>query len=199
MTSFDHLISELSERFESDPVVPPGLGPDAGIALFPVDADTDPDELLELRPGLRRKGALLFFYEPPTGEDEFVVGVADTTDPLVVVERLGVHGVPGPDTARILAFLRDLMATDPLDIQTISDHAIGGAFLSPPRNLKATARRIYEGCPNVYEHLHELLQEEPGAAEDLGLPEGLPWHDPIEVLAAALAQGPDVFFFWDEG
>ncbi len=198
MTPFDRLVHDLSERFGADPVVPPGLGPDAGIVLFPVDPDLDPDDVLAERESVRRQGAFLFFYEPPTGEDEYVVGLADTPDPFAVIERLGVRGVPGPSTADIVAFLRGITATDPIDITTIAAHAVGGLFIQPPRNLRALARRVYEGCPLVYENLKAILEEEPEAAEDLNLPEDLPWHDPIEVLTAALGQGPDVFFFWDE-
>lgn len=198
MSTFEQLVSRLAERLDAEPAVAPGLAEDSGIVLFPVDADTDPDEVLEDREAFLKEGALLFFYEPPTGEDDFVVALANTTDPLAVVERMGVRGTPGPDTHAVLGFLKELAATDPYDLNTITPHAVGGVFRGPPRNARVLARRVYESCPNVYENIKAILEEEPEAAEDLGLPEDLPWHDPIEVLVAVLGQGPEFFFFWDE-
>jgi hypothetical protein len=193
-SDFDDAVAFFEEELDVDPSGVNGKT----YVVFPVSADVEPDELFELEPEARERGAYLFLAEPATGEDDYALGLAPTTDQFEAVRLVGTQATSGsPNNADIVAFLRETHAADPIIVDTITPDAVGARFKGPVRNPRALATRLYAFCPGVYEALAADIEADPEVAEALGLPEGTPWHDPIEVLTAGLVADGALFLFWD--
>ena len=194
VTSFDETIAFFADELDSEPSSVAG----GKYVAFRLPADVEPDDVLGLMEEAQKRGATLFIVEPPMEDEEWAVGLAPVADGFAAVEAVGTAGRGGkPSTAEIVEWLRTTHATDPLIIDTITENAVGGSFVGPVRNPRALATRLYAFCPEIYDIVVQELDGDPEVAEELGFPDGVPWHEPIEVLAASLRVDGALFLFWE--
>lgn len=197
--TFAELADQLADHLDSEVMDVEG----ANYVVIPVSADVGADEVLDLRADAVVHGGFIFFAEPPTGEDDWAVGLAPGTSAQEAVLAVGTSGgAEGPTPEKVVAWLDEVAKLGAFTVTLITPDAIGLEFEATPKDLSGLASRVHAICPQVHADIVELLAEgdedlspEEFAAE-LGLPADISTLTPERVLELVFAQDTEVLLRW---
>ncbi len=197
--TFAELAQQLADHLDSEVMDVEG----APYIVIPVSADVEADEVLDLRADALAHGGFIFFAEPPTGDDDWAVGLAPGKSPHDAVIAVGTSGgADGPTPSQLVTWLEDVASLGTFTVTLITPDAIGIEFDETPIDLAGLARRVHAICPQVHADIVELLAEgddelSPEAfAAELGLPADLSNLSPERVLELVFAQDTEVLLRW---
>lgn len=129
----------------------PGIPYSEGRA-FSVDASVSEQLLAGSHTTFRKAGFYLFRNERGFGieGDKDVLGLVATSDPDVVLRRIGTAGPRnGVTTEQIVAWLAALRKEEPFELLEIGADYIAGTFERAPANASAIARRTAKFAPEL--------------------------------------------------
>lgn len=148
-------MTELTGQ-QPQPLETAAEGEDTGGVMFAVPHEKAEQLLAVQRKLLRSKNAYLFRYQNmhgiKIGNDAMpdIIGLLPTKDKYEVLAAIETEG---PNckvyNADLLAWLRELEKTQPVDLSEAGDDFCGGRFMTKVADPKALAEKIAKFCPDL--------------------------------------------------
>jgi hypothetical protein len=142
--TFAELAQQLADHLDSEVMDVEG----APYIVIPVSADVEADEVLDLRADALAHGGFIFFAEPPTGDDDWAVGLAPGKSPHDAVIAVGTSGgAEGPTPSQLVTWLEDVASLGTFTVTLITPDAIGIEFAQRPRGAREARPRHLPSGP----------------------------------------------------